>query len=203
VVEGLALVKSAHGVTGYAGVVFDGRKSNQGKPYAVYLGRKTKGSFLGCFATAEEAALVRSRHTGDVVDRVVAVGAPSHVSGKRPSTVVCRAPSCGALVDLGVASRSATANGRSNYVVGDGCGSPTCSKVYRSQWVGNQIKMADDLLQGRRRLITWPSAMLASSGRSKDTSWLYVGEAETRLTAEAALTAMNSIEKPRRGRPPK
>ena len=194
VVEGLALVKSAHGVTGYAGVLLDRR--NSGKPYSVYApGGKAKGSFLGCFATAEEAALARSRHTGDVVERVVARGASGN-------TMVCRAPSCGALIDLWAASRFATADGRSNYVVGDGCGSPTCSKSFRGGrglWVARQVKMATALLQGKRQLIVWPSAKYEKF-TGAGTSCSHVGEAEMRSTAESVLEAMDSIEKPRRVR---
>ena len=64
-------------------------------------------------------------------------GVLTHVSAKQMHTMVCRAPSCGALVDMGKALRDATADGRSYYVVGDGCGSPTCTKASTPQprWV--------------------------------------------------------------------
>ena len=56
--EGLTLLRSESN-SGYKGVgVYSGRKS---KPYQAYVKRGGRQVFLGCFATAEEAALCYAR----------------------------------------------------------------------------------------------------------------------------------------------
>jgi len=57
--EGLTLLKSEGGSTGYKGVGFDSR--GKAKPYRAQTYRGGKQVFLGCFATAEEAALCYAR----------------------------------------------------------------------------------------------------------------------------------------------
>jgi len=52
--EGLTLLRSDSGSTGYTGVVF---KSNRPSPYQAMLRHGGKLVYLGCFATPEEAAL--------------------------------------------------------------------------------------------------------------------------------------------------
>ena len=148
-------------------------------------GNKGSGQCVGTFATAEEAALARSRRTGDSVERVVR---PGRACGSfvLKNTMVCRA--CGALVNVTQAVTSAKAAGRSDFVVGDGCGSRTCTRSnhwHASRHVATQVKKANGLLQGTYRLITWPSGV----PKKHKTDYTYVGEVETRSIAEAVLEA--------------
>jgi hypothetical protein len=99
------------------------------------------------------------------------------MSGKRPHVMVCEAPSCGALVDKIKASTCAKAAGRSNYVVGDGCAN--CSAAAGTKRRKYQVKMAEALLHGKRRLIAWPNGPGASV--------TYLSEEEARSIAEAVL----------------
>ena len=188
--EGLALIRSATGVTGYVGVVFDSRAKSAKRPYAAYMpGNKGSGQCVGTFATAEEAALARSRRTGDSVERVVRPGR-AYGSVCLTHTMVCRA--CGALVNVNEAVRTAKAAGRSDFVVGEGCGSRTCtrSKIrHTSRHVATQVKKANGLLQGTYRLITWPSGHASGVPKKHKADYTYVGEVETRSIAEAVLEA--------------
>jgi len=52
--EGLTLLRSQSGSTGFKGVSF---RSGKSKPYQAHVQRRGKTMSLGCFATAEEAAL--------------------------------------------------------------------------------------------------------------------------------------------------
>ena len=76
--EGLVFVTSSTSENGFHGVTFDRRKS---LPYDAHIGQKTKGSFIGSFASAEEAALAVARHTGNTIERCVQ--APGHSQGSR------------------------------------------------------------------------------------------------------------------------
>jgi len=57
--EGLTPARSLGNSSGYKGVAFN--SSTKSKPYQVKVGRGGKQVFLGCFATAEEAALCYAR----------------------------------------------------------------------------------------------------------------------------------------------
>ena len=58
--EGLTLMRSESSSTGYKGVGFN-RKPNLNKPYQAQVWRGGTLVHLGCFATAEEAALCYAR----------------------------------------------------------------------------------------------------------------------------------------------
>lgn len=188
--EGLALIKSKYGKSGYAGVLYDDRKSaGSVSAYSAYgPGSKEKGTFLGCYATAEEAALARSRHTGDTVEGVAPMGRNSHASHTN-CVMVCRGPLCGgALVCRTWASRIAAKAGRTTYAAGDGCAKcNVASRFNRWEWKRNQTKMIEELLQGERRLIAWPSGVGVYE-------YEYLGEAETRAAAEAALAVVHDMD---------
>ena len=60
-VEGLTLLRKEGSTTGYKGVT--GNSGSKGKPCRAQVRRGGKNVFLGCFATAEEAALRIARTT--------------------------------------------------------------------------------------------------------------------------------------------
>ena len=77
--EGLKFIKSSRGVSGYSGVILD-KRAKHARVYSAYApGGKVAGACLGCFATAEEAALQIARHVGNTSERVVE-------AGKHPNT---------------------------------------------------------------------------------------------------------------------
>ena len=57
--EGLTLLQSESGSSGYKGVAFNSR--GKAKPYRALVWRRGQQVFLGCYATAEEAALCVAR----------------------------------------------------------------------------------------------------------------------------------------------
>jgi len=73
--EGLTMVRSESSATGYKGVTFN---SGKPKPYQAKLSRGGKQVALGCFATADEAALVFARD------------AAAHAAPPRPSATSSR-----------------------------------------------------------------------------------------------------------------
>ena len=77
--EGLALLK-ADNTTGYFGVVFT--YPDTPKPYQVQLKRGGKQKYLGCFATAEEAALCVARSPEGQAAAKKAAAAPPLTSGE-------------------------------------------------------------------------------------------------------------------------
>ena len=58
--EGLTLLRSGKSSTGFKGVSFDST-SNKSKPYYTHVKRGGKQVYLGCFTTAEEAAMCVAR----------------------------------------------------------------------------------------------------------------------------------------------
>ena len=59
--EGLVLLRSSKSATGFTGVSKNTWYQSRPKPYQVHRWRNGKVQHLGCFATAEEAALKRAR----------------------------------------------------------------------------------------------------------------------------------------------
>lgn len=162
--EGLAFVTSSNS-TGYYCVNFDSRPKTT-YPYIAHgfePGGHGKASFLGSFATAEEAALAYARHTGNTVAREAKCGRTGNALAAESHSrlLVCQTPSCDALVDLSSATRLAHGNGRITYAQGDGCtccsngGGYTRSSLKVKQ---RQIKFADALLDGTKTLVEWPSS---------------------------------------------
>ena len=76
--EGLTLLRSESNTSGYKGVYF--RSGHKSKPYQAQMKRGGKNVTLGCFATAEEAALVFAR---DAAAHTVAPQPPASSSRKR------------------------------------------------------------------------------------------------------------------------
>ena len=200
--EGLVLVKSATSVTGYASVIMDKRKDAGALPYAVYKpGGKKKGNFLGCFATAEEAALCYARSIGNTAARVVhqgcAEGTRRALREAHGRTFQCA--QCGALVDFIRASAAAMARGRMEcaagssgrigveFEPGDGCSNPaSCSsRSRRRDFVKSQAKMAEALRDGQRQLIRQPAA-------TSDKSYERFSSAEARRVGLAVLDGLAS-----------
>ena len=193
-IEGLAFVTSSIAASGFHHVAIEGREGKKNR-YNVYAGQKTKGAFLGSYATAEEAALVYARHTGNTSAYCPPVGpserALSGIAEAHSLTVVCKREGCGALVDLCTAKRQACANQRATYAVGDGCGGPNCAKgrFNKKQFREKQSAIAKALLEGRRRLLSWPSGPSETGKRSRgqDVLGLVLSDGETRAIAQAVL----------------
>ena len=102
--------------------------------------------------------------------------------------MVCLRPGCGALVDLWRAKREASARAQASYALDDGCGAssrrkPGCFSVRR--WKKGQAKMATALLDGTRRLITWPSGTAQSC--VEDVLALVKRDEEAHAAARVAL----------------
>jgi hypothetical protein len=206
--EGLVFVKSATSISGYAGVTVDNRKDGGSVPYAAYApGGKTKGHFLGCFQTAEEAALTYARHVANTVERTVDVHAgPSDEAKERLTEAhnylaVCKNPSCGALVCILSATRDARARrAQDTYAPGDGCASPTCgaggSNIGRFK--ERQLRMANELLTGGKKLIEWPSGpgppgrRRGAAGFNKIARDLVLNAAQMHDKAQAVLAKQKS-----------
>ena len=192
--EGLQFITSSTSASGYSYVNHD-KRSKTGRPFSAYVpgAMKKPGSCLGCFATAEEAALEVARHMGNTSERVARVGNTTLGKESTSYVAVCKAPSCGALVQIVCAIRAARADGRTcSFAVGDGCAK--CGDKRNSAKVKDtQIKTAKALLTGERTLITWPSApgTAARKGKTngfeKEARELRVGDAEMRATAEGVL----------------
>ena len=151
--EGLVLVKSATSVTGYAGVRFDNRVAARGAgslPYALYGSGSggQKGNFLGCFATAEEAALAYARSIGNTAARVVHAGCMDGtkraLSAARARTGVCSQDGCGALVDWG--------SPKNQLGLCAWCSPSRARGADRKKHLLTQLRMADALENGDRKL---------------------------------------------------
>ena len=192
--EGLELVKSTVSVTGYSHVVYDGRKGGP-RPYTSYApGKRCKGSCLGTFATAEEAALVHARHVGNTEPRTChgpgfSQGSKDAMHQARKDTLVCQSPSCSALVDYLTALRCARKLGHANLVPGIGCAG--CSKNNRAKFPVKQNAFATAILQGKRRLIEWPTRLHpeASAIPQVIEQKKPVGDNEVRAAVAAAMAA--------------
>jgi len=195
--ERLAFVTSSASATGFHGVTVDPRRPNF--PYDAHAGVKTKGSFLGSFASAEEAALAVARHMGNTTERRVQVGHAQASRGAlakgRSYTVICRRDGCGALVDLSAAKDAA--RGRDRFAFGDGCGSQKCSKSHDwryKRFAAAQRESAQRLLDGRRQLMAWP--MSSQKGRNGSNAErydaLFTSRAETQAVAVEVLARYES-----------
>ena len=164
--EGLVLVHNRRSATGYYGVHFDNRVQ-KGKrlryPYSVYLEGTTSGlyekarsTFLGTFATAEQAALVYARRTDNRAERIIAdvgraEGSRKALAEALGHTVVCRR--CQGLVNLQCARRGKRAGAL--FAVGDGCF--RCSSSSRpGRLRKRQTDMAQAVQLGTRTLVAWP-----------------------------------------------
>ena len=189
--EGLVLVKSATSVTGYAGVRFDNRIAARGAgslPYALYGSGSggQKGNFLGCFATAEEAALAYARSIGNTAARVVHAGCMDGtkraLSAARVRTGVCSQDGCGALVDwgspknqLGLCAWCSRARGAD-----------------RKKHLLTQLRMADALGNGDRKLCA-----------EQQQPWAPLPSPAVEAAVEAARRRVKAMQAnlPKRGRP--
>ena len=80
--EGLTLMRSDRGSTGYKGVVFIDSKSN-GKPYQARMWSGGRTVYLGYFVTAEEAALCYARTPEG---RTAAAAPPAEPPAQPPMT---------------------------------------------------------------------------------------------------------------------
>lgn len=157
--EGLAFVKSTANATGYYGVTHDARGKNF--PYAAYVfdgGKESnwRGRFIGSYATAEEAALAYARATSNTVERTIN---PKEVLGpKEVHTRTLQCKRCGLLVDWTCAKAFASKRKRKELHVGDGCNGIRCGdrKATRLQSARSQMKFAEQLLRGERKLLEWP-----------------------------------------------
>jgi len=201
--EGLTLVTSATAISGFYQVVVDHR--GKAFPYAVYTGQsgasKGKGAFLGSYATAEEAALVYARYVGNTEERCVTAGQHERsrdaIASAQGFTLVCRRHGCGTLVDLWRAKIEAGDRQHATYALDDGCGAcarhkPGCSKHFKLQrWQDGQVKMARALLEGKRRLIAWPSGPAQST--VDDVLTLVKGADEAQAVAEGILTKYRAM----------
>lgn len=196
--EGLGFVRSATAKSGFHLVNYDPR--SKGLPFKVFseVG-KPVGSFLGSYATAEEAALVYARHVGNKVDRCAtsqgcSTGTREALEAATARTVVCKEPGCKALVHLASASTAAISQrGRDkSFEPGDGCRSATCATNFDfSQFKGFQTKMASALLSGKRRLVAWPDC---PGHKKKPLSENQLDEAVMRAAVEDALAALECVE---------
>ena len=82
----------------------------------------------------------------------------------RNIATVCRAPGCGALVDLKSATEQARTAQRQHYEPGDGCAAdwadPPCSSCCnRSRFKKRQRQFAQQVEDGDRILVEWPPAV--------------------------------------------
>ena len=82
----------------------------------------------------------------------------------RNIATICQAPGCGALVDLKSATEQARAAQRQHYEPGDGCAAdwadPPCSSCCnRSRFKKRQRQFAQQVEDGDRLLVEWPSAV--------------------------------------------
>jgi len=194
--EGLAFITSASSATGFYGVAYDARGS--AFPYKLYNGHKAKGTYIGSYATAEEAALVLARRVGNTAERCVSLGQHAKsrdaIVSAQGFTLVCQNAGCCTLVDLWVAKREACERQQANYALGDGCGAcarrkPGCTKWFKpDRWRNFQIKMATCLLEGKRRLIAWPSGPATS--RVEDVVALVKSDDEAQAAAQAAIAEL-------------
>jgi hypothetical protein len=173
--EGLTLFRCETNGTGYYNVCFDNRKTCH-TPYSISKGRTTGGVVVpGCFCTKEHAALAYARHLRDtgisdpIADskRRTAEGFGSYI--KR--TVVCRTPSCGALVDLEWATRQARKANRASYALGDGCAGRACTNEFHSsRFDTTQSRMKADLQSGKRKMVDWPIVVLSQQEAKKQSN---------------------------------
>ena len=160
--EGLVLVRSRSNKTGYFGVQFDNRARQLKRPYSVRLEgvssihTKVRPTCLGTFATAEQAALVYARRTGNRAERIVAgkgraEGTLKAMREAAGYTVVCRR--CQALVPLVSARRHKRAG--APFAKGDGC--YRCSSNSRpGRLRKRQMDMVQAVQLGKRTLVAWP-----------------------------------------------
>ena len=185
--EGLVFITSANSVSGFYNVLFDNRGKN--KPYSAYSGQG-KGTCLGSFVTAEEAALAVARHHGNTTERCEYRGharaTRDALSAAHGLTVICRREGCGALVDL--CSAKGAARGRESFAVGDGCGARSCTRnkdFAPGRFREAQCKMAQGLLDGRRRLMSWPARIQQRDNYDP----LLMGDAATQEAAREVLAS--------------
>jgi len=193
--EGLVLVISSVSRTGYAHVVYDGRgKTSVGRYAAYQSGTRCKGSLLGCFATAEEAALAYARHVNNRVPLTVhgrghSQGALDGLKQGRNTVGVCQMPGCAALVDYISAIKAARRCGRTTFAAGDGCA--RCADFRRPGRIQKgQLAMAAALLSGERRLIAWPAAVPPKKKSRSRKEPVVLGEEAVRTAAAAAAAAL-------------
>ena len=116
-----------------------------------------------------------ARHVGNTVERNGltkgrAEGSLNAIAAAQGFTLICRRPGCGTLVDLWRAKREASQrHEQASYALDQGCGAcasrkPGCSKwIKKSRWRRSQVKMATALLEGKRRLIAWPTGPAQSN----------------------------------------
>ena len=156
--EGLAFVKSTANLTGYYGVNHDPRARF---PYAVYIFDRGKesnwqGRYIGSYSTAEEGALAYARATNNTVERTIN---PRKVLGpKEVHTRTLQCKRCGLLVDWSCAKKFARKKKRTELHAGDGCTGNRCGdrKASRLKSARSQMKCAEQLLCGERKLLEWP-----------------------------------------------
>ena len=90
--------------------------------------------------------------TGNAAGTAEALRTWNHIS------VVCCRAGCHALVDLKAARRQARAQGRANFIPGDGCAGPSCSADHRrNRFANRQLAQADQIDRGERLLARWPT----------------------------------------------
>ena len=145
-----------------------------------------KGNFLGCFATAEEAALAYARSIGNTAARVVHAGCMDGtkraLSAARARTGVCSQDGCGALVDwgspknqLGLCAWCSRARGAD-----------------RKKHLLTQLRMADALENGDRKLCA-----------EQQQPWAPLPSPAVEAAVEAARRRVKAMQAnlPKRGRP--
>ena len=154
----------------------DNRARQLKRPYSVYLEgvssihTKVRPTCLGTFATAEQAALVYARRTGNRAERIVAgkgraEGTLKAIHEAAGHTVVCRR--CQALVCLQVARRYKRAG--APFAKGDGCF--RCSSGSRPGRLRiRQMDMAQAVQLGKRTLVAWPKTNERPRARGKPDS---------------------------------
>ena len=127
-------------------------------------------------------ALYKNRcGTGNAAGTAEALRTWNHIS------VVCSQDGCHALVDLKAARRQARAQGRANFLPGDGCAGPACSADYRrNRFANRQLAQADQIDSRERLLARWPT------DRMDDKIYVHDGEF---ASAEAAK-ARQAVKRP-------
>ena len=185
--EGLQLATSHSNMTGYHRVVFDPRKKDSKKKYSVYS--REDGAGVGCFATAEEAALAYARRTGNTAASLPGRGCSvsSRAALAHTSSVILSCLQCSALVQYAFAKHRAVAAGRDEFEPSDGCASRVCSGNHGpGSFAKGQHSMAAALAQDTRALYHWPSSVHCEIKELREMS---AEEADTAIRAAMAAAA--------------
>ena len=107
-------------------------------------------------------------------------------------TLVCGSNGCPGLVDRARARDQARKDKRKDFLPGDGCGHPVCTKAKRPQpstYHRKQKKMIEALRTGSRILARWPAGL---EDNSPPMEFPYSAALEAAKAAELALPPLRS-----------